>query len=120
MTSSSNGIALGAALALALAIAPARAEPAAGLGLGTYTCGEAAEAVRADPDLDLLYFSWAQGWMTGWNLAQMGADLPAVDLNGRSLPTQRGFIKNYCAQHPDRLYMDAVRALYLSMKSGER
>jgi hypothetical protein len=110
-----------AGLAAAIALAPvsaAFAEPAAGLGVGTYTCAEAARAVRNDKELDLIYFSWAQGWMTGWNLAQMNAELPTVDLNARSLPDQRAFIKSYCASHGDGLYMDAVHQLYLSMKPG--
>jgi hypothetical protein len=104
-----------AALAL-LAAAAAHAEPAAGLGVGTYTCAEQAKAVRGDRELDLLYFSWAQGWMTGWNLAQMNADQPTVDLNTKVLSDQRAFIKTYCANHPAGLYMDAVRQLYLSMR----
>jgi len=96
--------------------APAGAEPAAGLGVGTYTCAEAAKAIRGDREFDLIYFSWAQGWMTGWNLAQMNASLPTVDLNRRSLSEQRAFIKSYCAGHGDGLYMDAVHQLYESMK----
>ena len=44
------------ALALLTAF-PATAEPAAGQGLGTYTCGEAAQASRANRSTDLLYFS---------------------------------------------------------------
>jgi len=104
-----------AALALAAA-APASAEPAAGQGVGTYTCAEASRAIRGDHSLDLLYFSWAQGWMTGWNLAQMNANLPTVDLTALSLENQRAFIKAYCVQHTNGLYMDAVYKLYQAMK----
>ncbi len=101
--------------------APALAEPAAGQGVGTYTCAEASRAIRADRSLDLLYFSWAQGWMTGWNLAQMNANLPTVDLTALSLENQRAFIKAYCVQHTNGLYMDAVYKLYQAMKSsGEK
>jgi hypothetical protein len=108
-------------LALGLAAAApavASAEPAAGQGLGTYTCGEAAQAIRHDRQLDLLYFSWAQGWMTGWNVAQMNANQPTADLNSRSLEDQRDFVKAYCALHPSGLYMDAVHQLYLSIATG--
>jgi hypothetical protein len=98
--------------------APANAEPAAGQGVGTYTCAEAAKAVRKDRSLDLLYFSWAQGWMTGWNLAQMNIAAPTVDLTARSLDDQQAFIKSYCVLHPDGLYMDAVHQLYSAMKPG--
>jgi hypothetical protein len=54
--------------------------------------------------------------MTGWNLAQMNADQPTVDLNTKVLSDQRAFIKTYCAAHPTGLYMDAARQLYLSMR----
>jgi len=109
-----------AAIVLTLA-APALAEPAAGQGVGTYTCAEASRAIRGDHSLDLLYFSWAQGSMTGWNLAQMNANLPTVDLTALSLENQRAFVKAYCAQHTNGLYMDAVYKLYQAMKSsGEK
>jgi hypothetical protein len=114
--------ALGLCLAAALTMASstASAEPAAGQGVGTYTCGEAAQGVRRDRQLDLIYFSWAQGWMTGWNLAQMNANQPTADLNARPLADQRDFIKVYCALHPEGLYMDAVRQLYLSIMSDRK
>jgi hypothetical protein len=105
-------------MALASAVPASSAERAAGQGVGTYTCGEAAQAIRRDRQLDLLYFSWAQGWMTGWNLAQMNANQPTADLNSRSLADQRDFLRAYCALHPSGLYMDAVRQLYLSIVAG--
>jgi hypothetical protein len=107
-----------AVAAITAVAAPASAEPAAGQGVGTYTCAEAAKALRKDRSLDLLYFSWAQGWMTGWNLAQMNVAAPTVDLSARSLDDQRAFIKSYCVLHPDGLYMDAVHQLYMAMKPG--
>ena len=107
---------LAAAVAVVATAAPVGAEPAAGQGVGTYTCAEAARAVRKDRSLDLLYFSWAQGWMTGWNLAQMNVAAPTVDLTARSLDDQQAYIKSYCVLHPDGLYMDAVHQLYTAMK----
>jgi hypothetical protein len=45
------------------------AEPAGTTGLGATTCGEFAEHYTKDPNLaDLMYGSWAQGFMSGWNL----------------------------------------------------
>jgi hypothetical protein len=99
---------------------PAAADAAAGQGVGTYTCAEAVQAVRRDRQLDLIYFSWAQGWMTGWNLARMNEDKPTADLNSRPLADQRSFIKVYCEQNPQGLYMDAVHELYESIRSSRR
>jgi hypothetical protein len=105
-----------ASVALLLAAAPAAAEPAAGQGVGAYTCAEAARAARDDHQLDLIYFSWAQGWMTGWNLAQLDQHQPTADMTALSLPDQRAFLENYCARHADGLYMEAVYKLYQAMK----
>jgi hypothetical protein len=105
-----------ASVALLLAAAPAAAEPAAGQGVGAYTCAEAARAARDDHQLDLIYFSGAQGWMTGWNLAQLDQHQPTADMTALSLPDQRAFLENYCARHADGLYMEAVYKLYQAMK----
>ncbi|HEX4196195.1 MAG TPA: HdeA/HdeB family chaperone [Caulobacteraceae bacterium] len=99
-------------------LAPAMADTAAGEGVGTYACSEFLRASAADPGRKTLYFSWAQGWMTGWNLAQMDASRPTVDLKARPVPDQQAFIRAYCAAHPAALYMEAVYRLYVSLKPG--
>ena len=44
------------------------AEPTAAKGVGVATCTEFAEKYKADPNLaETIYFSWAQGFMSGWN-----------------------------------------------------
>jgi hypothetical protein len=115
------GRALGAGAALLLLVTsqavPAAAQTAAGQGVGTYTCAEALRDSRRDHNVELLYFSWAQGWMTGWNLAQMNANQRSANLNARPLADQRAFIATYCGLHPEGLYMDAVHQLYESIRS---
>ena len=111
-----------AAAALAMAAIPAAgaAEPAAGEGVGTYTCAEFQRASKADESREMLYFSWAQGWMTAWNLAQMDASKPFADLSTPPIDDQRAFIRTYCSQHGASLYMEAVYRLYASMKTSAR
>ena len=95
--------------------AAARAESAAAEGVGTYACSEFARVQLHDQSLATLYFSWAQGWMTGWNLAEMDAAKPSRDLNARSVGDEQAFLKSYCAAHPKALYMEAVYRLFSSL-----
>ena len=107
---------VGAVLVAALlAGSPAAAEPAAGAGVGTYSCSEFTRASAGDEERELLYFSWAQGWMTAWNLGQMQAGKPTHDLSAPPIPDQRAFLSKWCASHPTELYMKGVYALYLTL-----
>ncbi len=100
----------------ALLVPPAaRAESATGEGVGTYACSEFARVQLRDKSLATLYFSWAQGWMTGWNLAEMDAAKPSRDLKARSVDDEQAFLKSYCAAHPKALYMEAVYRLFFSL-----
>ncbi|MGH7733743.1 MAG: hypothetical protein ACREOE_08630 [Gemmatimonadales bacterium] len=101
--------------ALALSAAPARAETAVGEGVGTYACSEFARVQLHEKSLATLYFSWAQGWMTGWNLAEMDAAKPSRDLKARSANDEQEFLRTYCAAHPKALYMEAVYKLFFSL-----
>lgn len=89
-----------------------------GEGVGTYNCAEFARAARDDPSRETLYFSWAQGWMTAWNLARMDAAKATADLKARPVADQQAFLRAYCAKHPSALYMEAVSRLYLSLAPG--
>ncbi|HXQ09822.1 MAG TPA: hypothetical protein VN805_02365 [Caulobacteraceae bacterium] len=100
---------------LLLAGSPATAEPAVGAGVGTYSCNEFTRASAADEQRELLYFSWARGWMTAWDLDQMQAGRPTRDLSQPSVPDQRAFLSKWCASHPRELYMKGVYELYLTL-----
>jgi hypothetical protein len=63
---------------LLLAGSPAAAEPAVGAGVCTYSCNEFTRASAGDEARELLYFSWAQGWMTARDLDQALAIARAV------------------------------------------
>jgi hypothetical protein len=105
-----------AVLASGAVAGSAAAEPAVGEGVGTYTCAEYVRASAADASRELLYFSWAQGWMSGWNLAQMDQKKPAQDLASRPVDDQRSFLKTWCGLHPAELYMKAVYYLYVTFQ----
>ena len=93
----------------------AAAEPAGRRGRHLYL-RRIRRASAADASRELLYFSWAQGWMSGWNLAQMDQKKPAQDLVSRPVDDQRSFLKTWCGLHPAELYMKAVYYLYVTFQ----
>ncbi len=101
------------ALLLVLAFCPARAEPTAMMGFGTVTCAHFAEDYRKKPDVtELLYFEWAQGYMSGQNVAFADAKRAARNLGGTSTISQRAMLRSYCDAHPLSFFWIAVMALY--------
>ena len=105
-------IAVAASLGLSSA---GSAEPAAGAGVGTYDCAQFNVDAATDAPTETLYLTWAQGWMTGWNLAQMDEGKPIHDLSQPPVPDQRAFLRDYCRKNPHELFMKAAYALFASM-----
>ena len=63
---------------LVAALLPASADEFEIMGLGMQTCGKFAELYRATPDLvENAFFAWAQGFMSGLNLASVANSRPA-------------------------------------------
>ena len=91
------------------------------MGVGTSTCGEFAEHYRDSPSLwENVYFAWAQGFMTGMNLASAAFNDGANrDLSSIPLDQQRRFLRNYCNDHPLAIYEQGVLALLPTFKPGQ-
>jgi hypothetical protein len=86
-------------------------------GLGTRSCAKFAADFKADPETwETLYYVWAEGYLTGFNLAQ-AAHGQASDLNpfGRNEKWRRESIREYCDQHPLAPYSQAVANLLLEL-----
>ena len=81
------------------------------MGPGSVTCGKFAADYRQNPDqVDNLFFTWAQGFMSGFNITETTGtyrDMTAVPIDA-----QKKFILNYCDQHPSLEYAKAVMELY--------
>ena len=102
-------------IALAAFSAPltsASATDVMGRGAGAHTCAEFAQDYARNPDtVEVLYFSWAQGYMTATNVAIAAATNTYRDLGG-SVADQQAHIRSYCDAHPLAAYSDAVMNLY--------
>jgi hypothetical protein len=85
-------------------------------GAGSFSCAEFTKAYRQYPDdMGGLYFSWAQGFMTGLNVAFLSPWTP-LDFSRWSVKRQQMYIREYCDAHPLKLYMEAVLTLYDAMR----
>lgn len=115
-----------AQLALALGIvttsAPLRSDQAITTGAGTQTCAVFVAHYKGNvPFLENFYFSWAQGYMSGLNVAtgnETGNYKPA-DLNAIVPATQLRFIRDFCSRNPLKRYSTAVEALLAEIRAGK-
>src|SRR5208282_6818979 len=88
------------------------ADKAPGYGVGMHSCAEFAQAYAADPTTaEDLYFSWAQGFMSGVNLAYVTSTGSYRYINGNEMLSQKSFIRSYCDAHPQAQYSLAVMDL---------
>ena len=72
-------------------------------GAGAQTCGEFAEHYRIDSgDAETGYFSWAQGFMSAWNIPIILDDGTYTDLDDSrfNIDAQQSHIRSYCDEHP--------------------
>jgi len=91
--------------------------PSAGLaypvqGLGATSCGSFAKMYQGDPDnTESMFFMWAQGFMSSWNMSVMAAKKTPRELAG-PLVDQKRALRTFCAENPLKNYMDGVLELY--------
>jgi hypothetical protein len=79
------------------------------------SCSEFAQDYRQNPRSELMYFSWAQGFMTGLNVTQVSLKRPERDQNARPPSQQMAFIREFCDKRPLAVFADAVAELFSSL-----
>jgi hypothetical protein len=90
------------------------------MGAGTKSCAVFARAYKEKPkSADMIYFSWAQGYMSGVNQAAKGdsKDSRPANLNAMSIAAQQRFIRDFCDRNPLKDYREAVDALLTNIRS---
>jgi hypothetical protein len=88
-------------------------------GLGSNSCAEFARSYAADPSVtDDLYFTWAQGFMSGLNLSAIAYKVPYRKIDGSNMLGQKIQIRSYCDAHPLVAYAVAVFDLYQSFPAA--
>jgi len=108
-------IACGAALSMSVALAHAAEKAAFTAGPGATTCAQFARSYAADPNAELAYFFWAQGWFSGVNGMEgmtHGRKRSLKDLFSIPMQEQMLILREYCDQHPLEMYADATAFLW--------
>ena len=69
----------------------------AGGGIGIYPCSEFTKALEK-PDLEAVFFTWTQGFLTGWNMGAPDDSGFSVDMSGLTRDEQKEFMRDYFFQ----------------------
>jgi len=64
---------------------------------------------------DLVYGSWAQGFMAGWNYALFSEYHFYRDLGVKSADEENFHIRQYCDAHPLATFVEAVIDLWFTL-----
>jgi hypothetical protein len=90
--------------------------PTIGEGIGLLKCEKFTERYRgSSAATEVLFFNWAQGFMTGRNIPLLTAKQPTRDLSSLTGDEQMAKIRTYCDAHPLDFYFVAVVSLFESL-----
>jgi hypothetical protein len=90
--------------------------PTIGEGIGLLKCEKFTERYReSTTSTEVLFFNWAQGFMTGRNIPLLTAKQPTRDLSALTGDEQMAKIRTYCDAHPLDFYFVAVVSLFDSL-----
>jgi len=100
---------------LAFAACAHAQQPQAGMmGAGSSTCADYLKEYQNDPaSANDLYFSWAQGYMSGQNVAHDKS--PMRNLNAIPTSAQLDFLQHYCQKKPAVLFAIAAQYLFKAL-----
>ena len=117
----SKGHSLAATVSLFLLIAPDAAKAAPMQGFGARSCAVFANDLKETNMIEAVYFTWAQGYMTGLNMGLLAIGNETTDLLPLGFDTdrQQGFIRRFCDQHPLKSYSEAVDDLFVTMREKQ-
>jgi hypothetical protein len=99
-------------MVLAASAANAEEKHASNVGAGTFTCAKFGEWYKENTQTENWFFDWAQGYMSGLNVASMLTGGMYHDLAALSTEQQRTYLRQYCDQHPLVDWRDTVTSLY--------
>ena len=112
MTIGVNRIALACSIALALGTAAARAEPLLTQGIGTSSCARLAGDLKPSEGLsnpvNLMAYSWAQGYISAANISLVEADSKHVDMGQLDEAKILNLILTFCKANPDKQPLAAL------------
>jgi hypothetical protein len=93
-------------------------EPSSATGVGTQTCAVFAMHYRDNPKLaELVYGSWAQGFMAGLNFG--GGDQKNMrNVAADSTEERWSHLRDFCDRRPLAIFMEGVMIYFFQLKVG--
>ena len=85
-------------------------------GAGTSSCGEFLEH-QNDPTMKDVHITWAQGFLSGFNIAEARAGKELVGLPDAA--TISLYIVNYCTKNPLERPMGGAMSLYRELRARQ-
>lgn len=83
------------------------------MGAGSISCAEYGKEYQRDPaETNNLFFSWAQGFWSGMNVAQSGANKKMRNLAGLTISDQLDRLRLFCDQRPLLPFAAAAKITY--------
>jgi hypothetical protein len=88
---------------------------AAGGGVGVTPCSEFNQS-REKPEIEAMFFSWAEGYLTGWNIGLPEESQKHVDLSLMPRSEQMEFLRKWCEANPSKRYVDGATTLLIRLR----
>lgn len=85
------------------------------VGWGTFTCAQFAQDYKRDVAVEQIYFTWAQGYMSGLNAGDEITKNVSKNLLSKPPKEQKFQIREYCDTHPLAKYSEAIVDVWASM-----
>lgn len=84
-----------------------------GGGMGARPCSDFTKLIQR-PDFEDVFYTWAQGFLTGFNMA--APEGQAVLLTPMTRDQQKRFLREFCDQNPAKPYIFGVSALIARLR----
>lgn len=86
------------------------------VGGGAQSCGEFGQLYGQNPAVtEQSFYTWAVGFMSGWNMAASWAGTPERNLSAESAAAEMQDLREYCDEHPLATYMEAVEVVFFKL-----
>jgi hypothetical protein len=89
----------------------ASSEPRVLMGIGAKTCAVFAKDYQLNPQIENIYTTWAEGFMSGANMMVTVMGGASTDVEAMSLSDQQQFLRSFCQENPLSQYLEGVLAL---------
>jgi hypothetical protein len=80
------------------------------------SCAEVGRLRKTAPGIDIAFFTWARGFISGWNAASDEKPVLKVDPAEISLDEQQKFVQAFCEENPSKSYLEGVFKLMGKLK----